>query len=77
MKELLEQDGTLCYTAHVGSNPVVETLIQEGAGEENVVQKRLEQLCCHGNGSYFFSYLLVLDIPQNDHDMKNAFNNHP
>ena len=34
MKELLEEDGVLCYAAWIGSNPVVETLIEKGVGEE-------------------------------------------
>ena len=34
MKELLEEDGLLCYGAFIGSNPVVETLIQKGVGKE-------------------------------------------
>ena len=34
MKELLEVDGTLCLTAWIGSNPVVETLIEKGVGKE-------------------------------------------
>ena len=34
MKELLEDAGVLCYGAFVGSNPVVETLLQKGVGEE-------------------------------------------
>ena len=34
MKELLENAGVLCYGAFVGSNPVVETLLQKGVGEE-------------------------------------------
>ena len=34
MKELLEADGTLCYSAYIGSNPVVETLLQKGVGKE-------------------------------------------
>ena len=36
MKQLLEQHGTLCYAAHIGSNPVVEALIQKGVGKECV-----------------------------------------
>ena len=36
MKELLEQDGTLCYSAYIGSNPMVETLIQKGVGKEKI-----------------------------------------
>ena len=36
MKELLGQDGTLCYSAYIGSNPMVEILIQRGAGKEYV-----------------------------------------
>ena len=34
MKELLEEDGVLCYAARIGSNPVVETLIEKGVGKE-------------------------------------------
>ena len=35
MKELLEEeDGVLCYAAWIGSNPVVETLIEKGVGKE-------------------------------------------
>ena len=34
MKELLEEDGVLCYAAWVGSNPVVETVIEKGVGKE-------------------------------------------
>ena len=34
MRELLEEDGVLCYSAHMGSNPVVETLIQKGVGKK-------------------------------------------
>ena len=34
MKNLLEEGGVLCYGAFIGSNPVVETLIQKGVGEE-------------------------------------------
>ena len=34
MKELLEQDGTLCLAGWIGSNPVVEILIQKGVGKE-------------------------------------------
>ena len=34
MKELLEGAGVLCYGAFIGSNPVVETLLQKGVGEE-------------------------------------------
>ena len=34
MKELLERDGTLCFAAHIGSNLMVETLIQKGVGKE-------------------------------------------
>ena len=36
MKRLLEKDGTLCYAAYIGSNPVVETVIQKGVGKEYV-----------------------------------------
>ena len=36
MKVLLQQDGTPCLAAHVGSNPVVETLIEKGVGKEYV-----------------------------------------
>ena len=36
MKVLLEQDGTLCLAAWIGSNPVVETLIQKGVGKEKI-----------------------------------------
>ena len=36
IKELLELDGILCLAAHIGSNPVVETLIQKGVGEEKI-----------------------------------------
>ena len=36
IKELLEEAGTLCLAAHVGSNPVVETLIQKGVGKKYV-----------------------------------------
>ena len=36
MKELLEQDCTLCLAAHVGSNQVVETLIRKGVGKEYI-----------------------------------------
>ena len=36
MKELLVADGILCYAAYVGSNPVVETLIQKGVGKEKM-----------------------------------------
>ena len=34
MKKLLDEDGTLSYSAYIGSNPVVETLIQKGVGKE-------------------------------------------
>ena len=34
MKQLLEEDGVLCYAAFLGSTPVVETLIQKGVGEK-------------------------------------------
>ena len=34
MKVLLEKDGVLCYAASIGSNPVVETLIEKGVGKE-------------------------------------------
>ena len=34
MKGLLETDGILCYAAYVGSNPVVQTLIQKGVGRK-------------------------------------------
>ena len=34
MKELLEDHGVLCYAASIGSNPVVETLIEKGVGKE-------------------------------------------
>ena len=34
MKELLEEDGVLCYAAWIGSNPVVQTLIEKGVGKE-------------------------------------------
>ena len=33
MKGLLKEDGTLCYAAHVGSYPMVNALIQKGAGK--------------------------------------------
>ena len=33
MKRLLEQDGTLCYAAYIGSNPVVKTVIRKGVGK--------------------------------------------
>ena len=33
-KVLLEGAGTVCYAAFIGSNPVVETLIQKGVGEK-------------------------------------------
>ena len=36
MKVLLQQDGTLCLAAHVGSNPVVETLIEKGVGKKYI-----------------------------------------
>ena len=36
MKELLHHDGTLCLAVYVGSNPVVETLIQKGVGKNYV-----------------------------------------
>ena len=36
MKVLLEEAGTLCYGAYVGSNPVVETLIRKGVGKEKI-----------------------------------------
>ena len=36
MKEVLDEDGILCYAAHVGLNPVVETLIQKGVGKEKL-----------------------------------------
>ena len=36
LKELLEQDGILCYPAYIGSNPMVETLIQKGVGKEKI-----------------------------------------
>ena len=32
MKKLLEE--SLCYAAYVGSNPMVETLIQNGVGKD-------------------------------------------
>ena len=32
LKKLLEK--SLCYAAYVGSNPVVETLIQNGVGKD-------------------------------------------
>ena len=32
MKKLLEK--SLCYAAYVGSNPMVETLIQNGVGKD-------------------------------------------
>ena len=32
MKKLLEE--SLCYAAYVGSNPIVETLIQNGVGKD-------------------------------------------
>ena len=34
MKGLLEDAGVLCYGAFIGSNPMVETLIQKGVGKE-------------------------------------------
>ena len=34
MRQLLEEDGVLCLAAYIGSIPVVETLIQNGVGEE-------------------------------------------
>ena len=34
MRRLLDVDETLSYTAFLGSNPVVETLIQKGVGKE-------------------------------------------
>ena len=34
MRRLLEEDGTLCLASHIGSTPVVETLIQKGVGKE-------------------------------------------
>ena len=34
MGQLLEEDGLLCLAASLGSNPVVETLIQKGIGKE-------------------------------------------
>ena len=36
MKGLLEADGLLCYAAYMGSNPVVDTLIQKGVGKEKI-----------------------------------------
>ena len=36
MKGLLEEYGTLCLAAHMGSTPVVETLIQKGVGKVNI-----------------------------------------
>jgi len=41
MKELLEEDGLLCLTAHLGSTPVVETLIQKGVGKEKIYYSRV------------------------------------
>ena len=35
LKKLSEK--LLCYAAYVGSNPVIETLIQNGVGEEKSV----------------------------------------
>ena len=32
LKKLLEE--SLCYAAYVGSNPIVETLIQNGVGKD-------------------------------------------
>ena len=34
MGQLLQERGVLCYAAFLGSNPVVETLIQKGVGED-------------------------------------------
>ena len=34
MKELLKVNGILCLAAWIGSNPVVETLIEKGVGKE-------------------------------------------
>lgn len=34
IKQLLEEDGVLCYGAYIGSKPVVETLIEKGVGKE-------------------------------------------
>ena len=34
MGQLLEEDGLLCLAASLGSNAVVETLIQKGIGKE-------------------------------------------
>ena len=39
MKQLLEHNGTLSYAAFIGSNPVVETLIQKGVGKEKIYCK--------------------------------------
>ena len=36
MKVLLEEDGVLCYAAWIGSNPVVETLIEKGVGKKYI-----------------------------------------
>ena len=44
LKKLLEQDGTLCYAAYVGSTPVVETLIQKGVGKEEIYPSKGEYI---------------------------------
>ena len=39
MKQLLEEDGTMSYAAFIGSDPMVETLIQKGVGKEKIYCK--------------------------------------
>ena len=36
MRQLLEEAVLLCLAAHMGSTPVVETLIQKGVGEKKI-----------------------------------------
>ena len=36
MNELVEKDDTRCFAAHIGSNPVVEALVQKGVGKEKI-----------------------------------------
>ena len=37
IKKLLTADGTLCYAAFIGSDPMVETLIQKGVGKKHML----------------------------------------
>ena len=55
MRQLLEE--VLCLAAHIGSTPVVETLIQKGVGEEKIYYSgEYNHKLSHGR--YFVCFVL-------------------